>query len=57
VEENVCGSRETECDRVMATITEKEAFVIYAVTRHRIIESSKIVWAGQAVGWGNNKCV
>jgi hypothetical protein len=54
--ENVCRYRETECDRVMGSITEQEAFVIYALTKHKVMESSEIVWAGQTVGWGNDKC-
>jgi hypothetical protein len=40
----------------MGNITENEAFLIYALTRHKVIESSDILWAGQTVGWGNNKC-
>jgi hypothetical protein len=40
----------------MGSFTELEAFVIYVLTRHKVIESSNIIWAGEVVVWGNDKC-
>jgi hypothetical protein len=40
----------------MGSVTELEAFIIYVVTIHKVIESNKIMWTGQVVVWENDKC-
>jgi hypothetical protein len=36
----------------MRNFTEQEAFVNHDLTKHKDIESSEIIWAGQAATWG-----
>jgi hypothetical protein len=38
----------------MGNIKEQEVLVIYALTRHTVMESSERVRAGHAVGYGND---
>jgi hypothetical protein len=52
----MCSYGETECDRVMGSVKEMEAFVIYALPIHKFIETRDIIWEGEAVVWGNGKC-
>jgi hypothetical protein len=49
--ENVCRYGETECYRVMGSVTKMETFVIYALPIYKFIESSDIIWTGEAVVW------
>jgi hypothetical protein len=39
----------------MGKITGYESLVIYALARHKDIQSIEVVWAGQAVGWEYDK--